>query len=646
MSNRTLFHKNSPKSLSREHTPVFLTACPDPVSDIYVLRVEQEEAIYQALRQGGRHILLYGPGGSGKTHLARKLFYRLSNDYERLAWVEYGADLRTALTAPPEENYEENRDVLFDRGIQALEAAPEKTILFIDDVKENAMDDDILAQITGMGITIFMTSRCKKISPYETWEIAPITLSDSVNLFYAHYPFDPQRANKRIVRKLVAQLQCNVFAILLLAKVVGEQENLSRITRQLQKGSLMSHIGQILSLAGLSSEELFVLQCFALMPSGETPSEASDWFGFPVELADRLCEKGWLDKVNESNCYILHDLVREYLNKEDLPARLASKLLAAFLEDNFFAVNETEESREYKLSAIQRALAKVPKDTSLYVLSLLRVGELRNDQGQYQNALNYSLNALHSAMQIDDCPASLLHDVHWQLAIHYQDCGMCSHALLHYHECEAYHANKMESSPPVLAGLWNNMGTCYNDMGDHDKALFYYQKAISIEEEHQGFYHHNTATTYGNIGNSYNDLGNYKQAFAYHKKALDIREKLDDKPLLTASAYDNIGVIYRNLKDYNESLNYHLKALQINEQMLGCGHPYTAITYYNLGVAYDRLNDSHNGLSYGYAAYKVFFKMLGPDHSRTRQALNTLQARLQKYYPDQDFTDWLAKQPN
>ena len=646
MSKHAFFQKYFPKSSSRMDQPIFLTACPEPVSDIYVLRAEQEEALYQALRQGGRHILLYGPGGSGKTHLARKLFYRLSNDYERLAWVEYGTDLRTALTAPPEENCEENRDVLFDKGIQTLEAAPEKTILFIDDAKENAMDDDILAQVTGMGITIFMTSRCKKISPYETWEIAPITLSDCVNLFYAHYHFDPQRTHKRIVRKLVSQLECNVFSILLLAKVVGEQSNLSRIARQLQKGSLMTHIGQLLSLADLSPTELLVLQCFALMPSGETPNEISSWLGFPLEWADRLCDKGWLDKAGKSNGYILHDLLREHLNSEGLPDRITTSLLSAFLQDSFFSTNETAESIEYKLAAIQRALARAEKETPLYILSLLRIAELRSDRGQYQSALNYSLNALQSAQQIDDCPADLLHDVHWQLAMHYHNCGMYPDALSHYHQCEAYHAQITASPFPILAGLWNNMGTCYNDMGHYDEALHYYQKAISIEEEHLGFYHHDTAGTYGNIGNSYNSIGKYKEALAYHKKALAIREQLGDKPLLTAAAYDNLGVSYRSLGEFTDSLNYHLKALRIREKLLGSGHPDTAITYYNLGVTYDRLNDSHNSLLYGCAAYKIFSKMLGPDHNRTQQAFNVLQARFQKHCPDQEFSVWLSQQPS
>ena len=131
MDIRRFFERSREKEEPVPRKPEYLTELPVPTDGDYPLRRSQEEALYRALCQRGRHILLHGPGGTGKTHMARKLFYRLSREYPRLAWVEYGMGIRHSMARSPREEGG-NPEQWFDQFIRKLEEAEKDTILFID----------------------------------------------------------------------------------------------------------------------------------------------------------------------------------------------------------------------------------------------------------------------------------------------------------------------------------------------------------------------------------------------------------------------------------------------------------------------------------------------------------------------------------
>ena len=59
-------------------------------------------------------------------------------------------------------------------------------------------------------------------------------------------------------------------------------------------------------------------------------------------------------------------------------------------------------------------------------------------------------------------------------------------------------------------------------MGDYDKALEFYGKAMAISVKTLGDNHPSVATTYNNIGNTYYKMDNVEQALDFYGKALAI----------------------------------------------------------------------------------------------------------------------------
>ena len=86
--------------------------------------------------------------------------------------------------------------------------------------------------------------------------------------------------------------------------------------------------------------------------------------------------------------------------------------------------------------------------------------------------------------------------------------------------------------------LLNNIGSVYDSLGQRDKALEYYNKALPIREEvgDRG----GLATTLNNIGSVYDSLGQRDKALEYYNKALPISEEVGDRGGL-ATTLNNIG---------------------------------------------------------------------------------------------------------
>ena len=82
---------------------------------------------------------------------------------------------------------------------------------------------------------------------------------------------------------------------------------------------------------------------------------------------------------------------------------------------------------------------------------------------------------------------------------------------------------------PNNALIYNNRGTAYYSLGQHQLAIEDYNKAISLKQ--------NYADAYNNRGAAYYSLGQDKQAIEDFNKAISLKQNL-------ANAYANRGLIY------------------------------------------------------------------------------------------------------
>ena len=591
MSERNLFGRlrDAAAEIMGRTPTTYLTSLPAPTDGDYPLRKRQEDRLYRALCRRGAAIMLHGPGGMGKTHMARSLFYRMSRKYKRLAWVEYGVDLRTALTPVPREGVTENPDVRFARFIEELREAPRDTILFIDDAKEWAAEDPVLAQITGMGVTVFLTSRCPRIASYEGWALEPVTVSECVELFYANYRGDRERKYRDTVEELVRRLDRNVFAVLLLARVTGEGENLPRIAQRLTGGDLMDHIGQLIEYSRLTAEQQQLLRCLALTNSGELLESLVRWMKFQDSDVQALVEGGWLLRNKKTECLVLHDLVREYYNRETPDRQTVERFIKGALGENFRSGAKAHASSDFKGKAL---------DFQLRALEIMeRHWDSREELAEASNNVGITLYRY----------------------------GDYRRSLEYLNKALSIRERVLPTDHPDLAVSYNNVGNTYGDLGDRAKALEYLLEALEIREKVLLPDHLDLATSYNNVGNTYSYLGDHAKALEFQLKALEIREKVlsVDHPKLAIS-YNNVGSTYGKLGDHAKALEYKLKALEIFEKVLPPDHPDLAQSYNNVGYGYGKLGTREKKLEYYRKALSIRERSLPRNHPDIAQSCNNI----------------------
>ncbi len=104
---------------------------------------------------------------------------------------------------------------------------------------------------------------------------------------------------------------------------------------------------------------------------------------------------------------------------------------------------------------------------------------------------------------------------------------------------------------PDHEGVWNNLGYCYNMLGQYDNAVGAFQKAIA----HNAY----DPYAYNNLGLAYQGLGRYDDAVAQFQKQIEINP-------LDLPAHSNLGHVYLLEKKYDLAQKEFQTALQITPQ--------------------------------------------------------------------------------
>jgi tetratricopeptide (TPR) repeat protein len=102
--------------------------------------------------------------------------------------------------------------------------------------------------------------------------------------------------------------------------------------------------------------------------------------------------------------------------------------------------------------------------------------------------------------------------------------------------------------------------------------------------------HPDTATTYNNIAVVYDDMGDYDKALEYYEKAKEIYEsKLGKDHPFTSTTYNNIATLHFAKDDYDKAMEYFLKAFRIRLIKIK-NHPNTILCFQNLATCYQAAN--------------------------------------------------------
>ena len=152
-----------------------------------------------------------------------------------------------------------------------------------------------------------------------------------------------------------------------------------------------------------------------------------------------------------------------------------------------------------------------------------------------------------------------------------------------------------------LAGALNNKGFFVKENGNNEKALYYYQKALKIDESIKN--KEGIANSLNNIGLVYDNIGDISKALEYYHRSLKIREELDNKQDI-ATSLNNIGALYKDQGDLTKGLDYFLRSLKIyevHEDKEGL-----AFLLNNIGTLYSLKKDYRNSLEVTKKSLAIF----------------------------------------
>jgi tetratricopeptide (TPR) repeat protein len=178
---------------------------------------------------------------------------------------------------------------------------------------------------------------------------------------------------------------------------------------------------------------------------------------------------------------------------------------------------------------------------------------------------------------------------------------------------------------PDVARELNNLGSAWKALGDHRKAIEYYRLALDIDEAVFGQKHLNVAGKLNNLGSAWNELGDHRKAIEYYQLALDIwKEVLGETHPEVASALNNLGSAWDDLGDHRRAIEYYQQALDILKEVYGETHPHVATALNNLGLALQALGDHRKAIDLYQQALNIDEAVYGQKHHNVAQVLNNL----------------------
>jgi tetratricopeptide (TPR) repeat protein len=178
-----------------------------------------------------------------------------------------------------------------------------------------------------------------------------------------------------------------------------------------------------------------------------------------------------------------------------------------------------------------------------------------------------------------ELPPSLEPEVIQLLGMVYEDKGEWDRAIEYYERSLAI--KEKVGDEHGMATSFNSLGNVYSYKGEWDRAIEYYERDLAVCEKVGDEY--GMATTFNNLGSVYQDMGEWDQAIECYEHSLAICEKVSDEYGM-AAPFNNLAEVYRVKGEWDRAIEYYERSLAIKEKV---GDEYgMAPTFNNLGVVY------------------------------------------------------------
>ncbi len=485
---------------------------------------------------------LTADGGLGKTALAKYIINNIRDDiekdnckYKHVAWLTSSGNLKKDLSNIAIPNFEsDGKENRYKKACRFLKTYP--TFLVIDNMDEIPSHDEInmLNTISGKS-TILITSRAA-IDNFPSYELQPLERDAAVVLFFNHY-FHNSTITDISHKKIHEEIS------------TGRINDVYRIVDATNGNALIIEL--IAKTA--YSDVLSVSELWETISSGI--------FGFKSKTEVQTDHSG---KYPESKLSIDEQMRRLYsmLKLTDKQKEIMSFISLFPAEHDIFSdvfkwAGFFDQGANDMMYLVERGWI-VREDNYYSIHTIIRDSiNLQNQKtGNGVSIINYEKLIMELSDFYNYIPQTTEYNLAQKLSFVPQTVGI----LL----------SKNQTSSTIIGLFFNNLAYLYNDLGNYEEALKFYNMALDIREKILGKDHPDTATIYNNIAIVYKDLGNYEEALKFYNMSLDIREKIlgKDHPS-TAVTHENLAELYRDMGNQKESQKHADMADEIRKKLRG-----------------------------------------------------------------------------
>lgn len=140
-----------------------------------------------------------------------------------------------------------------------------------------------------------------------------------------------------------------------------------------------------------------------------------------------------------------------------------------------------------------------------------------------------------------------------------------------------------------------SLGDAHDRMGNHEKAIEYYQNSLEIALEIDDI--DNIGGSCVNLGLVYYSLEKYEEAVDCSRRGLEIAREIGNRKF-EAHALNNLGLIYSDLEEYQLAIDYYHFSLEVKSKvddpqgeagsLINIGNTYRQLQKYEQAISYLR----------------------------------------------------------
>ncbi len=268
------------------------------------------------------------------------------------------------------------------------------------------------------------------------------------------------------------------------------------------------------------------------------------------------------------------------------------KIRTLWTLSDFYWSDDIRMAIQYAEQALQ--IARKIGDNRLEGISYQKIGNTLLLSGDNSNSLNNYLKSLQLLEPLHDEEA--LFSLYHNIGALFDRMGDFNKALVYYDKALFIYNNVKNTLSPTMTqihSLYNSIGNIYSAKSDPKKAVEYYRKAMDLAVKKCDT--QALGVIYNNMGKQAIESNQLDSAYYYYQRSLESRMKINDLHGMAKSS-NSLCHYYLAVGDHDNALGCAKKALQLSEASGARSTRLSSLDY--LSSIYEMRGDAPMALSY------------------------------------------------